>query len=98
MSTRLCGARLWLSSLTLFAFAVPASATAQGGIAPINGESLNYEVAGEGAALVLIHGWSLNLRMWDRQASELSRRFRVIRYDRRGFGKSSGNEDITWDA
>jgi pimeloyl-ACP methyl ester carboxylesterase len=98
MSTRLCGARLCLWYPTLFAFAVPASATAQGGIAPINGESLNYEVAGEGAPLVLIHGWSLNLRMWDRQASELSRRFRVIRYDRRGFGKSSGNEDVTWDA
>lgn len=98
MSTGLCCARLRLWFLTLFAFAVPASATAQGGIAPINGESLYYEVAGEGAPLVLIHGWSLNLRMWDPQASELSRRFRVIRYDRRGFGKSSGTEDITWDA
>jgi pimeloyl-ACP methyl ester carboxylesterase len=90
--------RVMICYLMFFAFAAPASATAQGGIARINGESLHYEVAGEGAPLVLIHGWSLNLRMWDRQASELSRRFRVIRYDRRGFGRSSGNEDITWDA
>ena len=98
MSTRTCDAWLWIWCMTHFALAVPASATAQGGMAPINGERLNYEIAGEGAPLVLIHGWSLNLRMWDQQASELSRRFRVIRYDRRGFGKSSGNEDITWDA
>jgi 3-oxoadipate enol-lactonase len=36
--------------------------------------------------------------MWDTQQAALSRRFRVIRYDRRGFGKSSGSEDVSWDA
>ena len=65
MSTRTCDAWLWIWCMTHFALAVPASATAQGGMAPINGERLNYEIAGEGAPLVLIHGWSLNLRMWD---------------------------------
>ncbi|HLW58538.1 MAG TPA: alpha/beta hydrolase [bacterium] len=63
----------------------------------INGETICCEVEGQGPPVVLIHGWTLNLRMWDRQMKALSRRFRVIRYDRRGFGKSSGREDLQWD-
>ena len=82
MSTRLHGARLWLWCLPLFALAAPATTTAQGRIATINGESLYYEAVGEGPPLVLIHGWSLNLTMWDHQISALSRRFRVIRHKR----------------
>jgi pimeloyl-ACP methyl ester carboxylesterase len=89
-------ARLYLWCLALFAPVT--TATAQGSVATVNGENLYYEVAGNGTPLVLIHGWSLNLRMWDAQVAALSRRYRVIRYDRRGFGKSSGSEDITWDA
>jgi len=96
MSTRLRGARLYLRCLPLFA--LPTTGIAQGSIATINGERLYYEIAGNGAPLVLIHGWSLNLRMWDPQVAALSGRFRVIRYDRRGFGRSSGSEDISWDA
>ena len=97
MWTRLRGS-LWVWCLALFAHAAPARATAQGRVAKINNESVYYEVTGNGPPLVLIHGWSLNLRMWDPQVAALSRRFRVIRYDRRGFGKSSGGENITWDA
>jgi pimeloyl-ACP methyl ester carboxylesterase len=74
-----------------------APANAQGHVAKINGESIYYEVEGSGEPLVLIHGWSLNLRMWDKQAHAFSSRFKVIRYDRRGFGKSSGDEDLSWD-
>jgi len=66
--------------------------------AHINGENLHYELAGRGAPLALIHGWTLDLRMWNPQVEILSRRFRVIRYDRRGFGQSSGQEDAQWDA
>jgi pimeloyl-ACP methyl ester carboxylesterase len=97
MSRRLRSALFCAWCLTV-SLAASTRATAQGHTASINGASLYYEIAGEGAPLVLIHGWSLNLRMWDPQVSALSRRFRVIRYDRRGFGKSTGNEDITWDA
>jgi pimeloyl-ACP methyl ester carboxylesterase len=46
---------------------------------------------------VLIHGWSLNLRMWDPQLDDLSRHYQVIRIDRRGFGQSTGDEDVSWD-
>ncbi len=63
-----------------------------------NGARLYYEVEGQGRPLVLIHGWSLNLRMFDPQVPAFSREYRVIRMDRRGFGRSSDGEDTTWDA
>jgi 3-oxoadipate enol-lactonase len=98
MSTRVGGRGLRLLWIAALGLGAPALANAQGRIATVNGERLYYEVTGEGAPVVLIHGWSLNLEMWEPQVSTLSRRFRVIRYDRRGFGKSSGSEDATWDA
>jgi len=64
----------------------------------VNGEDIYYEIEGDGPPLILIHGWTLNLRMWDQQVEVLRRRFRMIRFDRRGFGRSSGNEDVRWDA
>jgi len=63
--------------------------TAIDGFAPVNGGRLYYEVAGEGAPVVLIHGFSLDCRMWDDQVEELARDYQVIRYDLRGFGRSS---------
>ena len=45
---------------------------------------------GKGTPIVLIHGWPLNSGMWEHQASFLvNNGYRVISYDRRGFGKSS---------
>jgi 3-oxoadipate enol-lactonase len=52
------------------------------------GAQLAYEVAGNGPAVVLIHGFGLDMRMWDPQVGALSARFRVVRYDCRGFGAS----------
>jgi len=52
------------------------------------GARLVYEVTGEGPAVVLIHGFGLDMRMWDPQAGPLAARFRVVRYDCRGFGAS----------
>ncbi len=50
---------------------------------------LYYQTAGEGAPLVLLHGFGLDLRMWQDQAQGLAERFRVICYDMRGYGRSS---------
>jgi pimeloyl-ACP methyl ester carboxylesterase len=50
---------------------------------------LYYETAGEGTALVLSHAGFLDSRMFDAVWEPLARHFRVIRYDMRGFGKSS---------
>src|SRR5215468_3668389 len=53
-----------------------------------NGISINYQVDGpEGAPwLVLSNSLATNLTMWDDQARELGRAFRVLRYDQRGHG------------
>ncbi|MFD6988538.1 alpha/beta fold hydrolase [Streptomyces sp. NPDC059943] len=51
---------------------------------------LYYEDQGAGQAVVLIHGYPLNGHSWERQTRYLlAAGYRVITYDRRGFGKSS---------
>ncbi len=54
-----------------------------------DGGRLRYCTAGSGDPVVLIHGLSLDTSMWDPQWPELSREFRAIRYDMRGFGGST---------
>lgn len=55
----------------------------------VNGTRLYYEIAGSGQVVVFVHGFTLDTRMWDDQFMSLAQRFRVIRYDLRGFGKSA---------
>ncbi|ABS01619.1 alpha/beta fold hydrolase [Kineococcus radiotolerans] len=51
---------------------------------------LYYEDHGTGQAVVLIHGYPLDGSSWERQARELrAAGYRVVTYDRRGFGRSS---------
>jgi non-heme chloroperoxidase len=51
---------------------------------------LYYEDHGSGPPVVLIHGYPLSGRAWDKQVPLLlDAGHRVITYDRRGFGKSS---------
>jgi pimeloyl-ACP methyl ester carboxylesterase len=58
-----------------------------------DGAKLFYNDWGRGRPVVLIHGWPLNADMWEYQASFLAHHgFRVVAYDRRGFGRS----DQTW--
>jgi len=73
------------------------SLAAQGSFETADGARIAYEIQGEGHPLVLIHGWSLNLRMWDDQVPTFSNSHQVVRYDRRGFGLSGGGEDTTQD-
>ena len=55
-----------------------------------NDIKIYYEDHGSGMPVVLIHGYPLNSDSWERQEPELlSAGYRVIRYDRRGFGNSS---------
>ncbi|WP_104106332.1 alpha/beta hydrolase [Nocardioides sp. 616] len=51
---------------------------------------LYYEDQGAGQPVVLIHGYPLDGHSWERQTRELlAAGYRVITYDRRGFGRSS---------
>jgi non-heme chloroperoxidase len=51
---------------------------------------LYYEDHGSGKPVVLIHGYPLSGRSWERQTLALLQEgYRVVTYDRRGFGKSS---------
>ncbi len=51
---------------------------------------LYYEDHGTGKPVVLIHGWPLSGASWEKQTlALLGAGYRVITYDRRGFGKSA---------
>ncbi len=51
---------------------------------------IHYEDHGQGQPVVLIHGYPLNGNSWERQERVLLQEgYRVISYDRRGFGRSS---------
>lgn len=51
------------------------------------------EKVGRGPCVVLLHGWTLDRRMWTLQARALADRFTLIAIDRRGFGQSTAQPD-----
>jgi 3-oxoadipate enol-lactonase len=57
--------------------------------AEINGAELNYELTGEGPAVVLVHEGVCDSRMWDELVEALAPEFTVLRYDMRGYGEST---------
>jgi pimeloyl-ACP methyl ester carboxylesterase len=61
----------------------------ESGTLTVPGGRLYYEVAGSGPAVVLVHGGFGDRRMWDAQLDPFAARYRVVRYDHRGFGRSS---------
>lgn len=61
------------------------------------GARLRYRDEGRGCAVLLVHGWTLDLDQWEPQTTALRARFRVVRLDRRGFGLSSGLPSIAAD-
>ena len=57
--------------------------------AKVNGLSVAYERTGDGPALVLLHGFAVDSRMWRPQIESLSDKFTVIAWDAPGAGQSS---------
>ena len=59
------------------------------GFAEVEGGRIAYEVAGAGPAVVLVHPGLWDMRAWDEQFELFAERFTVLRYDVRGYGRSS---------
>ena len=59
------------------------------GFAEVNGTQLYYEVAGQGEPILFVHGNFGDTRHWDYQFEPLAKKYKVIRYDVRGYGKSA---------
>lgn len=49
---------------------------------------LHIESAGEGEAVIFLHGFGLDARMWDEAFALVARTRRAVRYDLRGYGRS----------
>lgn len=58
---------------------------------------ISYDLNGSGHPLVLIHGYTHNMDTWNLQMSTLRNHYRVLRYDRRGWGNSGGFSDPSMD-
>ncbi len=60
-------------------------------LADINGVHINYEISGNENApwLTFSNSLATDLHMWDEQAEALSESFHILRYDKRGHGRSA---------
>ncbi len=58
-------------------------------VAKINGVNLNCEIAGNGEAIVFLHGYTGSAQDWANQVRALSPRYKVVALDNRGHGKSA---------
>ena len=59
-----------------------------------DGHSARVYSTGEGEPLLLLHGWSLDRRSFAPQRDALAGRYRVLTFDRRGFGESTAPPDL----
>jgi len=57
-------------------------------LAAINNALIHYEIAGQGEPLVMIHAGVADSRQWNNEFPHFADRYRVLRYDMRGYGKS----------
>jgi len=61
-----------------------------GTITTRDGTEIYFKDWGKGQPVIFSHGWPLNADMWEYQMNFLAEKgYRVIAYDRRGFGRSS---------
>jgi 3-oxoadipate enol-lactonase len=75
-------------NLVVACFAQANLPKASSGYVDAMGGRLYYEACGSGSALVLLHDGLLHSVVWDDMWPSLCSKYHVVRYDRRGFGKS----------
>jgi pimeloyl-ACP methyl ester carboxylesterase len=69
----------------------------QGEVA-VDGGVLPLCMAGDGPPVILLHGWTLDHRMWEPQVEALAEEFFLIAPDRRGFGQATAPADLSREA
>ena len=84
---------LALAALLLSWAALPVAARAEAiavdsGYVDVPGGKIFYERSGTGESIVLIHDGLVHRVIWDNQFGVFARHYDVVRYDRRGYGKS----------
>jgi 3-oxoadipate enol-lactonase len=67
---------------------MPTRADFQSGYASSGDAKVYFEAAGIGPSLVFVHAGVSDSRMWEPQFDAFAAKYRVVRYDHRGFGKS----------
>jgi pimeloyl-ACP methyl ester carboxylesterase len=71
----------------------PDEMRSESGYLEVAGGKIYYEQAGEGETMIFIHDGLLHHEVWDAQFLFFAARYRVIRYDRRGYGRSGQPEE-----
>jgi pimeloyl-ACP methyl ester carboxylesterase len=61
----------------------------ESGYVQVDGGKIFYEAAGQGPVIIMIHDGLLHRETWNAQFAVFAKHFRVIRWDRRGYGRSS---------
>jgi pimeloyl-ACP methyl ester carboxylesterase len=79
---------LLISPVLLSAVSTAGDDVASGHVEVDNGK-IFYESAGKGPALVFLHDGLVHREVWQEQFSHFAGEYRVVRYDRRGYGNSS---------
>ncbi len=62
------------------------------GYLDVAGGRLYYEVTGAGYPLLLVHADVSDNSMWDEQVNAFAEQYRVVRFDKRGFGKTTSED------
>lgn len=83
--------RLFLAAATMMLASCSTQPKVESGYIPVSNDGqIYYEAVGEGTPVILLHGHTLDLRMWDPQVKPLlDAGYRVIRPEMRGYGHSS---------
>lgn len=79
---------LVFTTLSLLSQDSSSATSVDSGFVTVDGGKLFYETAGEGESIVLLHDGTVHREIWDAQFPMLAKNYRVVRYDRRGYGRS----------